>query len=119
MQNNIKNGLLGLLILCCCIALPATLSRATDTDAFTCEKPTASVTAQGADYVEFAVDLPAGSTTYQYWYENQGDNVNSPIYTASASSLTISDLEPGTYKVYLCTVCGSETSAYIITEIII
>jgi hypothetical protein len=117
MQNNVKKFVLGLCFFGLFLALPASFSWGTDAYVVNCSKPTVSVTAQGAGYASFAVES-AGST-YQYWYVNVEENANSSVYTASASNITISSLEPGTYKVYFCSVCGGQTSEYIIQEIII
>lgn len=84
----------------------------------TCQPPSVSVTNQGDSFVTFSVSTPANS--FEYNYVRTDNNASSGTMSVSGSTVTINGLTPGVYRFYFKSICtGSETSDYVISELII
>ncbi len=53
---------------------------------------------------------------YKVKYLRQSDGYNSPEYSTSSSAFTFSGLQAGTYDFIFKTVCGGESSGFVIIE---
>lgn len=81
-----------------------------------CPPPSVSVTDYSSGSVTFTWPPVDGVTGYEAYYVRQEDNyVSSPVTTGS-NMVSFFNLPPGTYHFYFRTICGGETSNYVVEE---
>lgn len=85
----------------------------------TCPAPEVSIAEQAAASVTFTWNAVSGATQYRIWYVRREDNYTSSVITTGGTSVTFSNLPPGTYDFYFQTSCGGEGNSAIITQDII
>lgn len=82
--------------------------------ALTCQAPNATVTGFSSGSVSFSWDGVEGATAYKVYYVRKDDNYTSQEYTTGNTSIAFSELPSGTYDFYFATVCGGQTSSFLI-----
>ncbi|MCB0544124.1 MAG: fibronectin type III domain-containing protein [Saprospiraceae bacterium] len=119
MKNAIKKGWHGILpmlfFLSPLFLHPPGYSAALPLQVLTCPPPDVVVTDKTSDSVTFSWSTFSGAT-YKAWYYRSEDSFTSSEVTTGSSSITFSDLPPGTYDFYFATVCGEEVSSYIVVD---
>ena len=64
-------------------------------------------------------DCSGGCTEYKVNYTRREDSYTSSDFITANSAISFSSLTDGTYDFYFYTVCGSQTSSFIVVEEII
>ena len=57
-----------------------------------------------------------GATEYKLWYSRQEDNFTSGYFYTTNVAYTFTGLTTGRYTFYVATVCGTETSGWVVVE---
>ena len=82
-----------------------------------CAVPSATMTDHGSNSASFSWSAVGGATEYQLWYVKKENNHSSSVISTGNTSITISGFAPGTYTVYIRTICGGSMSAgYVVVE---
>lgn len=112
MKNNFKISCLKTCLLFLTLAsMNSPFVNATEPVCSTCPSPTSWVTGQTANSVSIAWYAEAGATGYELWYCRQEDSFTSPVMSTINTSYTIPNLSPGTYVIFVRTICDGEPSA--------
>ena len=81
----------------------------------TCQVPSVSKTGQTSKSVSFDWNAVSGATTYVVWCTNKTTN-NSWAVNTGNTSIDFPGLAPGTYKFEFGTVCGEESSEFVVID---
>ncbi|MEO1260631.1 MAG: hypothetical protein AAFZ15_17675 [Bacteroidota bacterium] len=82
--------------------------------ASTCTEPAPQLNQPNSNTVTFNWQAVLGASGYEVKYAS--GSYKSPVYFTTGTSITFSELSSGTYNFYFRTVCGKQTSDWIITE---
>lgn len=96
------------------LATVTSLSATSVEPACDCMVPSGTMTDHGSSSASFSWNAVGGATEYQIWYVQKDNNHSSSIISTGNTSVTISGFSPGTYTVYLRTVCGGSMSGSVI-----
>lgn len=81
----------------------------------TCPSPNVSVTQQSGGF-SFSWDAVGGASGYKVWYRRHEDNYTSSPVSTGSTSISFTTLPAGTYDFYFQTVCGTDSSPYIVVD---
>lgn len=96
--------------------LPLTFAFADAPDACeTCIEPSPQATQISSSSISFSWAAVTGATGYEAKW-TRSDGVFSKVYFTTTNDITFSNLTSGTYQFRFRTICGKQTSGWIITE---
>lgn len=81
-----------------------------------CPAPNVTKTGQTSTSISFSWDAVEGATIYKMWYVRREDNYTSLEITTHDTFITYSDLPAGNYRFYFQTICGEESSSYVMID---
>ncbi len=120
MKNTIKTSWKSYFKICLLLTLlvtSASLSATAADPACDCPAPTASMTGHTDSSASFSWNAVSEATAYELWYVRKEDNLSSTAIRTSNTAITLSGFAPGTYTLYIRTICGGSTSAgYIVVD---
>lgn len=82
----------------------------------TCLGPSPYKSGQTSTSLSYAWSPVSDGATYVVYYVNLDLNQTSSVYHTSGTSITLSGLTTGHYKVYFASDCGGEVSSYIVID---
>lgn len=97
-------------------ATPSISLSAPTIEEVSCPAPSVVKTAHSSGFISFSWGSGTGATEYKAWYVRHNDNFTSQVITTGSTSISYSGLLPGNYSFYFQTVCGEDTSSYVIID---